>query len=218
MVHKSTSGYADYGWSPGTTDAHRYLYPTLCRMLEGDKEKIILDLGCGNGAVAAMLLDEGYKVYGLDASASGISIANGMHPGRFFLHDISSDSLPIELRNIAFDLVISTEVIEHLYAPREYMQRLRTILADRGGEVILSTPYHGYLKNLALALTNKLDSHFTVLWDGGHIKFWSRSTLTRLLEEFGFEVTEFRGFGRVPYLWKSMFLRARLPKQVRNTP
>jgi len=79
-----------------------------------------------------------------------------------------------------------------------------------GGEMIISTPYHGYLKNLALAITGKMDSHFTVLWDGGHIKFWSVKTLTKLLNEFGFEVVEFRGSGRLPYLWKSMFVRARV--------
>jgi hypothetical protein len=29
-----------------------------------------------------------------------------------------------------------------------------------------------------------------------------------LLQEFGFEVKEFRGIGRVPGLWKSMMVRA----------
>jgi len=65
------------------------------------------------------------------------------------------------------------------------------------------------LKNLALAATGKLDGHFTVLWDGGHIKFFSRRTLTTLLEQEGFHVVEFRGAGRWPYLWKSMVLAAR---------
>ena len=81
---------------------------------------------------------------------------------------------------------------------------------NRDGEIIISTPYHGYLKNLAIALTNKMDHHFTTLWDGGHIKFWSKRSLTVLLNEFGFEVTQFSGSGRLPYLWKSMFVRATL--------
>ena len=92
------------------------------------------------------------------------------------------------------------------------MRLVRKVLGDRRGEIIISTPYHGYWENLALALTNKMDSHFTALWDGGHIKFWSRRTLTQLLNEFGFEVTEFHGSGRLPLLWKSMFVRARLSK------
>lgn len=59
-------------------------------------------------------------------------------------------------------------------------------------------------------MTGKMDKHFTALWDGGHIKFWSKRTLTQLLEEFGFEIIEFKGSGRLPYLWKSMFIKARI--------
>lgn len=201
------TGYKDFGWEEGATDAHAFLYPALRSML-GDKKQRILDLGCGNGAVACRLLGEGFDVYGVDASESGIRVANGKYPGRFFVCDITTRALPAELAYFEFDLVISTEVIEHLYAPRSYMALVREILGKRGGEVILSTPYHGYLKNLALALANKMDGHFTVLWDGGHIKFWSRETLTALLNEFGCRVVEFKGCGRLPYLWKSMLMRA----------
>ena len=57
---------------------------------------------------------------------------------------------------------------------------------------------------------NKWDDHHTVLWDDGHIKFWSKKTLTKLLEEFGFTVTNFKGAGRLPYLWKSMVIKVEL--------
>jgi len=59
-------------------------------------------------------------------------------------------------------------VIEHLFLPRALLRFAAKVLKP-SGSLILSTPYHGYLKNLALALTGKLDKHFTVLWDGGHI-------------------------------------------------
>jgi 2-polyprenyl-6-hydroxyphenyl methylase/3-demethylubiquinone-9 3-methyltransferase len=57
-----------------------------------------------------------------------------------------------------------------------------------------------------MALTGTLDAHFTVLWDGGHIKFWSRKTLTTLLEDYGYAGQRFYGAGRLPWLWKSMIL------------
>jgi hypothetical protein len=79
-----------------------------------------------------------------------------------------------------------------------------------GGAIIISTPYHGYLKNLALSVFNHWDKHHTPLWDGGHIKFWSKRTLTVLLEEQGFKVEKIIGVGRLPYLWKSMVLMATL--------
>ena len=106
-----------------------------------------------------------------------------------------------------FPVVISLEVVEHVYAPREYISRIRDLL-EPGGSVILSTPYHGYLKNLAIAVTDKWDHHHTVLWDHGHIKFWSVATLSELLHESGFKVEDVARVGRIPALAKSMVIRA----------
>ena len=79
-----------------------------------------------------------------------------------------------------------------------------------GGELIITTPYHGYLKNLTLSILNKWDSHMDPLWLGGHIKLWSKKTLTQALRNAGFEVVNFIGCGRVPYFWKSMMIKAKL--------
>lgn len=204
-----SESYRDYGYESGDLGlAHAYLMPQLRGML-GSPRGAILDLGCGNGAVARALIALGYDVYGVDASESGVAIANATAPGRFFVLDVSAGRLPIGLTGKRFDLVISTEVIEHLYDPHGFVAFARTILAN-GGEFIVSTPYHGYLKNLALAITGKLDSHFGALWVGGHIKFFSRNTLEQMLREQGFEVTGFAGAGRLPYLWKSMLVKAKL--------
>jgi 2-polyprenyl-3-methyl-5-hydroxy-6-metoxy-1,4-benzoquinol methylase len=124
--------------------------------------------------------------------------------------NVSTGQLPTELSGKHFDIVIATEVIEHLYDPRGFIAFARKILSAKRGEFIISTPHHGYIKNLALAIAGKLDSHFTVLWDGGHIKFFSRNTLEQMLREQGFEVAGFVGAGRLPYLWKSMLVKARV--------
>lgn len=207
-----SADYQDYGWQDKPAYSTGYIYPVIRHMLRYDKSKRILDMGCGNGEMTQRLIAEGFDVVGIDASQTGIDIAKRKHPDRFFLHDVSADKLPDEVGDRPFDIVISTEVIEHLYAPRAYMALIRRTLQSRRGDVILSTPYHGYLKNVALAVSGKMDTHYSPLWDGGHIKFWSRKTLTALLEEFGFEVTEFQGAGRLPYLWKSMILRAKLSR------
>lgn len=75
--------------------------------------------------------------------------------------------------------------------------------------MIITTPYHGYIKNLMLSLLDKWDSHIDPLWDGGHIKFWSKRTLTALLTQSGYDVKEFAGIGRVSYMWKSMLMIAK---------
>jgi 2-polyprenyl-3-methyl-5-hydroxy-6-metoxy-1,4-benzoquinol methylase len=205
------SQYQDYGWENNDfTCAHPYILPTLIKLLPIDGS-LILDVGCGNGAIANYLIKKGYNVYGIDASKSGIDEANKINPGRFFVQDIETKNLPKELESKAFSAIISTEVIEHLYDPRKYISFVKQILIDSGGgHFILSTPYHGYLKNLALALSGKFDNHFTALWDGGHIKFWSRKSITKLLNEFHFKGISFIGCGRIPYLWKSMIIHSRI--------
>ena len=104
--------------------------------------------------------------------------------------------------------MISLEVVEHVYDPRAYSATLYALVA-KGGVAVISTPYHGYWKNLALALLGQMDKHYSPLWNHGHIKFWSMHTLRQLLREAGFKSIEFRHVGRIPPLAKSMIAIAR---------
>ena len=202
--------YLEYGHeSDQPSHIRKYVLDAIVRQLGTKKERTILDVGCGNGWLSRDLLSIGYNVYGIDASPQGIAIARNTHPDRFFLQDITSELLPEELRGIDFDTVVSTEVIEHLYNPGNYLDFIRFVLNNSpGSELVLTTPYHGYLKHLALAVTGKMDAHLNVLQVGGHIKFFSRKTLTELLHMCGFDVVHFEGCGRLPLLWKSMLVKA----------
>ncbi|BDD87660.1 hypothetical protein DPPLL_20250 [Desulfofustis limnaeus] len=95
-----------------------------------------------------------------------------------------------------------------MYFPRRWASTLFA-LVEQGGTAIVSTPYHGYWKNLAMAVTGKMDGHFSVLWDHDHIKFWSVDTLDRLLREAGFGDIRLRRVERIPALAKSMVAIAR---------
>jgi 2-polyprenyl-3-methyl-5-hydroxy-6-metoxy-1,4-benzoquinol methylase len=166
----------------------------------------VIDAGCGNGVLADFLQRNGFQVKAIDSDANGIAIATRKFPAvRFAIGSFGEPS------DEQVDLVVSTEVIEHLYSPHELGNYSFSALRP-GGTLMISTPYHGFLKNLALALTDSWDKHLTVNWHGGHIKFWSRKTLTEMLTRAGFEVTGFAGVGRFPYLWKSMILIARKPE------
>jgi 2-polyprenyl-3-methyl-5-hydroxy-6-metoxy-1,4-benzoquinol methylase len=168
---------------------------------EGGGKARVFELGCGNGSVANVLTKHGWDVTGVDPSTEGIARALESYPSLKLFSGSAYDNLQ-ECYG-AFPVVTSFEVVEHVYFPREYAATLFS-LCESGGTVIISTPYHGYLKNLALALTGKMDAHFTALWDYGHIKFWSMKTLTQLLQEAGFENIRFIRVGRIPVLAKSM--------------
>jgi len=202
--------YKDYGYFnelPGHT--FFYLQQPLLSMLDKEVNTCILDLGCGNGHLVNYLLDQGFNVYGTDASEKGIAIAKNTHPERFFVQDLSTGKLPAELQSVNFDTIISTEVIEHLYDPQGFVDFCRDALKGKGA-IVISTPYHGYLKNLTLSIFNKWDAHLGPLWLGGHIKFWSKASLSKALTNSGFTVTDFKGCGRIPYFWKSMIIKGRL--------
>jgi 2-polyprenyl-3-methyl-5-hydroxy-6-metoxy-1,4-benzoquinol methylase len=191
-------------------ESHSYLYGSVAGLLRdippGTK---VLDLGCGNGTFLSNFRDRGWSLYGSDFSPTGIDFAKRTFPEiEFFLADASAPTGDILERVGHVDVIISTEVIEHLYDPRSFLHNAHSLLKP-SGQLVLTTPYHGYLKNLMLALTGKLDQHFTVLWDHGHIKFWSKKTLRAVLEETGFTDIHFIGSGRLPWLWKSIVVSAR---------
>lgn len=211
--------YNDYGYA---SDSPCHMLGRILPVVEGMVGPLpagarILDIGCGNGALAAHFLARGMQVVGVDLSESGISIARKKYPqGRFEILNAEGDLLE-SLGAEPFDVVISTEVIEHLYDPRAFA-RTAFAAVRPGGRFVCTTPYHGYAKNLALSLAGKWDSHANPLWDGGHIKLFSRRTLGRLLEEAGFLNIRFTGIGRLPYLWMSMAMAGDRPATGRNEP
>lgn len=181
--------------------SHAYLLPGLTRALSGVTPRKMFDLGCGNGSVAKYFNDLGWSVTGVDPSQKGLTQAQANYP-ELNLH-LGSAYDDLAARFGTFPVVVSLEVVEHVYAPRSYAKTLFE-LTEPGGRAVLSTPYHGYMKNLALAVSGKMDAHFTALWDHGHIKFWSEKTLTMLLEEAGFTNVTFSRVGRISPLAKSM--------------
>lgn len=209
VLGNNVNTVSDYGWD--TTEpkcSQAYLSAPIVKNLRDIKAARILDAGCGNGALSHYLQGQGFSVVGCDADRAGIEMARKGNSGAEFRQASVYDS-PGMLGETGFDAVISTEVVEHLFFPAALPRFARSVLKP-GGHLIVTTPYHGYLKNLLICLAGKWDSHHTSLWDGGHIKFWSYRTLSALLHENGFDVVGFSGAGRCYGLWKSMVVTARL--------
>lgn len=200
--------YTEFEWhaeSAGNGESGEKLtsvFLELVRKLEGVRS--ICDLGCGNGHITGRLAELGFPVTGVDASASGIAIARRAYPKVEFVEALIDGGLRVG----QFDLVVSSDVIEHMYRPSDLLEAARANLKP-GGQMLLGTPYHGYLKNLVLAASGKMEAHFSVLHDGGHIKFFSVRTLSQLMKSHGFEDLKFTFYGRAPWLWKNMICHAR---------
>jgi 2-polyprenyl-6-hydroxyphenyl methylase/3-demethylubiquinone-9 3-methyltransferase len=194
--------------------AHSYLMPAILKILNAERERRgggplrAFDLGCGNGSVANALAQRGYIVKGADASEEGIEQAKHAYPHLDLQIGSAYDDLAARFGT--FPVVISLEVVEHLYFPKKFAACVASLL-EPGGLAIISTPYNGYLKNLAIALLGGFDRHATVLWDHGHIKFWSVATLGELLSDSGLSEIRLERVGRIPILAKSMIAIAQRP-------
>jgi 2-polyprenyl-3-methyl-5-hydroxy-6-metoxy-1,4-benzoquinol methylase len=206
-MHLPLSSTYSYASTDGAhSDA--YLWGTVEAILNNrfKDQARVFDLGCGNGTLARRLQSIGYEVCGVDPSEDGIEHAKRADPATRL--EIGSAYDPLAEKFGTFPAVVSLEVVEHVYYPRLFAKCVSDLL-EPGGLAIISTPYHGYLKNLALSLSGKWDGHFTALWDHGHVKFWSIATLTELFRELGMERESVHRVGRIPILAKSMILAFR---------
>ena len=202
-AHLPISDYVEYGYDAPDAPWNSYLWPAVRKVVAGRewKSRRAFELGCGNGATCNMLSELGFEVTGVDMSEAGIAVAQKHFP-QVHAH-VGSVYEDLKAQYGMFPLVVSLEVIEHCMYPRMFVKTFLSLIAP-GGIGVLSTPYHGYWKNLALAISGRMDKHFMALWDGGHIKFFSIPTLRRLLEEEGARDVKFFRVGRIAPLAKSM--------------
>lgn len=199
---KSEYTYSDKLVSPG----HEWIDPVILRVISRLAPTRILDLGCGNGVFASKLTALGYIVVGVEPSRSGVDEAKQMFPAIDFRVGGVYDE-PDSLNLGKFDLVVSEEVVEHLYSPDALITFSDKVLKPNG-RLLLSTPYYGYLRNLLLAVCNRWDHHLAPLWDHGHIKLFSKKTMSKLLDRNAYKMLEFHGAGNIPLFWRTMVVVA----------
>lgn len=184
-------------------------YKLLTRLVRELNPKSALEIGSGDGIVASRICTNGLRYVGLEPDTFSLSEAQKAFPSIRFIRASSNDD-PQKLNLGKFDVVFSTDVIEHVYEPRKFIQFAKAHL-NPGGRLILGTPDYGnYLRNLAISLTNRWDKHFTVWWDGGHIKFFSKKTLSAMLSEAGFILERWEHLSRLPFVNSAIFAVARV--------
>lgn len=199
-------------WNDGDPSGYKVLWDPLLRFVDSlpaGIEKRAFDLGSGNGITAEQLWKRNWRVTGVEPSDSGLSIARRRVPECRFEKGTGYDDLAKEYGQ--YPLVICMEVLEHCYYVHSLAKTFYDLI-EPGGVGILTTPYHGYWKNLALSVTNHWDDHLKPLIDGGHIKFFSRNTLSSLLVDAGFTDLTFKTIGRIPPFAMSHFVICRKPK------
>ena len=163
----------------------------------------ILDLGCGWGKFTAWIKQADYEADGLDICSKAVEIAQRSHPSGSYetLHQDGSIPAP----DGHYSAVWCTEVIEHILDIKFFFNEINRVLKPNG-LLILTTPYHGIMKNLLIVL-HKLDRHFNP--EGSHIRYFDKRGLERCLNNSGFAPISWSGIGRFWKMYRTWFVVAR---------
>lgn len=175
----------------------------LGHVARGDR---VLDLGCGEGAFTAMLAQQGAQPTGAEVAEAALARARGAHPDLRFV--LVPPHGPLPFADASFDAVWASEVLEHVADTARWLSEARRVLAP-GGRMLLTTPYHGRVKNVAIALT-RFEAHADPV--GQHLRFYTRRSLRDLLDDFGFAAIEVSAAGGPPLLRESLHAVARRPR------
>jgi Methyltransferase domain len=203
-------GISEFKYSGGSlNDSHSYLLPIL-NILHNTSSSVLENRYLSWAAVMDQWLT---KFINSDSEllASILQPKASLWPSGNYPHlnlRIGSSYDDLKRQFGTFSYVMSLEVVPCVHDPRLFSKTVCELLAD-DGYAMISTPYHGYFKNLAIAAVGGFDNHVKPLCDDGCVKFWSVHTLRTLLENAGLRVIEFVRVGRIPALAKSMIAVAR---------
>jgi len=161
---------------------------------------LILDVGCGDGSALAVAAAQNpaHRFAGLDWSADALRQARGR--GLTVVRGSVSPRLPVA--DGAADVVIMSELIEHLVDPDGAVAEVRRVLR-RGGSLLLSTPNLAAWYNRGLLAVGIQPVFSEVSLTGvfgrpgrvvaGHLRLFTRRALTGFLTASGFRCVTVTG-------------------------
>ncbi|MDQ5900850.1 MAG: hypothetical protein QG600_428 [Patescibacteria group bacterium] len=166
-----------------TIDLDNFTYKLILNNLEKyikDNQKI-LDIGSGAGTLALYCGLKRNKVTGIDVSTQAVKSANESAV-QIGLNNVSFKVMkfPEEYPNEKFDLIICTEVIEHLEDDLKALKVIYKLLKPNGIAIISTPSLNAPLYKLGLA--TDFDKRV------GHLRRYSMESLRKLSKQAGFKI------------------------------
>lgn len=165
-------------------------YNSLLDLIKNLDSESILDVGCGEGYTLAKLKESGIgkKLDGVD------NLDQAIETGKRLFKDISlkkGDIYKLDYKDNSFDLVICTEVLEHLEFPEKALREMRRVSRKH---ILLSVPNEPYFM-----LANFLRGKNISRWgnDIEHINHWSSKSFVKLLVKNDVKII----FVKTPFPW-----------------
>lgn len=145
-----------------------------------------LDIGCGEGFLAARLADMNHKVTGVDV------LAQPRHASRmeeYLPCDLMQGLDPVlpRLAGRMFDWILLMDILEHLPFPERVLDACRELLAPEG-QILVSVPNVANITVRLMLLFGRFDYTSRGIMDRTHLRFYTRRTARQLVESAGYEV------------------------------
>ncbi len=153
--------------------------------------RTVLDVGCGIGLNGAVAKRAGARVTGIETDERAAAAARE-RLDEVLAVDITDDAavraaLGLPAAGRRFDLILFADVLEHVADPIAVLRRLLGYLAEDGHVVVSLPNVAAWTVRLGL-LAGRFDYRPSGILDDSHLRFFTRDSARRLLEEAGLEV------------------------------
>ncbi len=181
----------------------------ILALLPPKKDLKILDMGCGKGELAQTLINLGHQVYGADVSNEALEVAKKFLV-RHYCFNFEDENWPVDLLKEKFDVVVASEVVEHVFWPVEFLNNLSLLVKD-DGRIIVTTPNFLFWKNRLKMFFGFFNYQKNGLLDFGHIRFFSYDFFKKTIQQSQLKIDCERNFYPNFYKRGLSFLGALLP-------
>jgi glycosyltransferase involved in cell wall biosynthesis len=150
----------------------------------------VLDLGCGEGAVAMDLQKNGNRITGVDLLPHA---PYSKALDAYYCADLDAGIQDVieRLGGKRFDRVLLLDVLEHLRRPERLLCDCHQVV-EADGQVIISVPNVANITVRLALLLGRFNYTERGILDRTHLRFFTRATARRFVEENGFRVVEER--------------------------
>jgi SAM-dependent methyltransferase len=170
----------------------------------------VLDIGCLDGSLTVNFIKNGNSVEAIAMSQGEVDKARSKG-----IDARKGDFLDSDIAENRYDVVVASEVIEHVFSTDRFLDKVANILKP-GGRLVLTTPNiatFGRRLMLLLGRNPHLEYH-EGSGQAGHIRYWTFSDMIEQLERIGFKIKKacsdevnFNARGS----WKSLLLARLFP-------
>ncbi len=191
------------------TNAHPAVWPRnrfQAIVAMGGEGETILDIGCGNGYLLYQFRHSYARLIGLEFSPERLTQAQrNLTEFNFLPVQGSAEQMP-EIATASIDRIISADTIEHIPDVYAAVNEMFRVLKP-GGVLVINTPNIAFIKKRLLLCLGRFPATSqpneglgdSLLFDGGHLHYFTFRSLGKLLQRAGFQLQKTVGYG--PFLF-----------------